>query len=196
MTDFSRERLVGLLAHADRLTLRHDVDYDPACALEMAQLEHDHHVRSTYYIMGRGVYNPFSLDVKRILYAILALGHDLGSHVDLGLPRDADVPSWVMTRAAVKEHRLLSTEYPMTRKVSFHAPPHAVYGRDVPQFEHAMAGPADWLADSRGVWRESPEERIAALEPGQRLRLNLHPEWHFWPQEKADEWRAIEAAKP
>jgi len=198
VSDFTHGRLVGLLAEADRIIFRHDVDYDPECALRMAEVEHDHHVRATYYIMGRGSYNPFAADVKRILYGILALGHDLGCHVDLGLPRDAGVPDWVMSRAAIREHRLLSAEYPVTRKVSFHAPPSAVYWRDVHGFDHAMS--ANWrdryLADSRGVWRDSPEDALEALRPGERLQLNLHPEWWFWPAEKADEWRVVEAAKP
>ena len=99
MTGFGREALRGLYA-LDRPEVhwRHDVDYDPACALLMAELERDCHIRSTFYVMARGPYNPFSLELRKILYGILACGHSLGLHVDLGLPRDAETPAWLLSR--------------------------------------------------------------------------------------------------
>jgi hypothetical protein len=174
---------------------RHDVDYDPACALQMAELEKRCGVQATYYIRARGPYNPFSDDVRRVLHGIVAFGHRLGVHVDLGLPRDADAPGWLLTRTVERDYLLLLLEYPVTRRVSFHAPPRAVYGVDVPGFAHAFAG--EWknrtVSDSRGVWHGDPVEALLGDHP---VCLSIHPEWSFWPEETAAEWRVLEAAKP
>lgn len=196
MTGFTRERLVGLFA-MDRhgVRFRHDVDYDPVCALEMAELEADCGVHADYYIRIRGPYNPFSDDLQQILHTILLLGHRLGVHVDLGLPRDAETPEWLLERATTRDYRLLSSEYPVDRIVSFHAPPRSVYWRHVPGYTHALT--IRWkdrtVTDSRGIWHGDPEAMIA---DGGLVSLNLHPEWWMWPQDKADEWRIIEAGKP
>ena len=196
MTGFGREALRGLYA-LDRPEVhwRHDVDYDPACAVLMAELERDCHIRSTFYVMARGPYNPFSLELRKILYGILACGHSLGLHVDLGLPRDAETPAWLLSRAALHDFRLLVSEYPVKRSVTFHAPPRSVYWRDVPGFEHAAHGGfRDRLvSDSRGVWHGDPVELIKG---GGSVLVSTHPEWHFWPVETADEWRAVERVKP
>lgn len=200
VAEFARERLVSLLSYGDRIALRHDVDYDPLCAEYMAELEHGHGVRSTFYFMVRGPYNVFGFDCDRIIRRITSLGHSVGVHVDLNLPRDAQPPDWLIEKTATAQYRLLNVGYPwIERKVSFHAPPHAVAWRHVAGFDHALS--PQWrglyLADSRGVWRENPEDFIESLlRDGHRPQLNLHPEWWFWPVEKADEWRQIEAAKP
>ena len=193
---FGAEYLTELFA-LDRpgIKWRHDIDYDPNCALELARLEHACHVRSTFYIRARGPYNPFSPDVRNVLYGILACGHRLGVHVDLELPRDAPTPPWLLARRTTHDYRLLASEYRIDRTVSFHAPPRAIYGMPVPGFEHVFQGswPDRTVSDSRGVWHGAPVELLTGSGPA---CMSVHGEWHFWPEEKADEWRLLEAAKP
>ncbi len=189
--DFSQERLICLLAHP-LAVLRHDVDYDPMCALQMAKLEGQIGVHSTYYIRPLECYEP---GARLALAEIPLHGHDLAPHVDLHLPRDAEVDDELMALTAEQDFELLSESFPMTRKVSFHAPPQDIHWRDVEGFDHALKG--EWfgryLADSRGVWRFPPEQ---LLSWGEVIQLNLHPEWWFWEQAEADAWRRIEAKKP
>jgi hypothetical protein len=197
-TDFTRGRLRGLLGATHPLVVwRHDVDYDPACALQMAELEREHGVRATYYLMPRAEdYNVFAPSVRDIIRGILACGHQLGVHVNLELPREATVPTWYLAATCYADYKLVATNYEgIQRKVSLHAPPQDARWRDIPSFDHAMS--AYWehryLGDSRGVWHEPPEELLAR---GDAVQLNLHPEWWFWPEAKADEWRRLEAGKP
>lgn len=197
-TVFSWERLRGLFALShDGIEWQHDVDYSPACALEMAKLEVECGIHSTYFFRPcSDEYNPFGPSVSDTISRIIALGHLIGTHVDLGLPRDYQVDSLVLKRRVTEQVSLLSKWfYPVSRKVSFHAPPVSVLGGDIEGFDsvHSLHWQDRWIGDSRGVWRENPEERIAEGVP---LRVNLHPEWHFWPQHLADEWREREAAKP
>ncbi len=196
MTGFGSAALMQLFAlDRPQVCWRHDVDYDPACAVEMAELEAGCGVKATYYIRLRGPYNPFERETRAILHAISALGHQLALHVDLGLERDSVTPEWLLARAAERDYRILSMEHQLVRRVSFHAPPKSIYGKNVPGFDHAFA-PA-WVdftvSDSRGVWHGDPE---ALLRSRDRACLAIHPEWHFWDAERAEEWRKIEAAKP
>lgn len=197
MTDFSRERLDRLFS-LDRpgVVWRHDVDFSPQCAAEMAYAEKQAGIRSTFYLMaGSEHYSPFSQVTRRAVHLILEYGHTIGVHVDLELPRDAETPSWLLKRRTLDDYRLLSTHYPVKRRVSFHAPPRDVYGKPVPGFDAAQ-GPL-WkdctVSDSRGVWHGDPEEALAGDGP---LMLLLHPCWWFWPAHKAAIQRQIELAKP
>jgi hypothetical protein len=196
VTAFTLETLVGL-HRLDRpgVRWRHDVDYDPACAVQMAELEQQAGVRSVFCIRLRGPYNPFSDDTAEMLHRIVACGHTLGVHVDLGLPRHAATPVGLLAEAAERDYTLLAAEHPVERFVSFHAPPADIYGRRVPGFAHAFEDP--WqrrtVSDSRGVWHGDPVQLLAS---GQPATLSLHPEWWFWQTETAEMWRQLEAAKP
>ncbi len=196
--DFSLARLERLLRadHPD-VEWRHDVDFDPECALKMAQFEHRLGVRSTYYVMGRGdSYNPFGPKTRQIFKEIIGYGHLLGMHVDLELGRGSSVTTETM-RIRCEWDWLLwqESDLDMTRRVTFHAPPRSIYWRDIPGFDHLLG--AEWedryIADSRGVWRDNPDERLATGEP---IQLNIHSEWYWWPEEIAARRRKEEAAKP
>lgn len=196
-TDFSWGRLRGLFALShDGIDWQHDVDYSPACALEMAKFEHELGIQATYFIRPRSdEYNPFGPGPSSVLGGIVAFGHRLGVHVDLGFPRTATISDNLLGACCETQHRILSALYAISDSLSFHAPPASVLGRDVAGFKsvHSPYWQERWIGDSRGVWQENPEARIAA---GEELRVNLHPEWWFWPRELADEWREREAAKP
>jgi hypothetical protein len=196
--DFSLERLERLLtADNPEVEWRHDVDFDPGCALQMAQMEHRLGVRATYYVMGRSdSYNPFGPKIRQVFKEIVGHGHTLGMHVDLEVNRGALVTTDELRQACDLDWMLFQeSDLDMTRRVAFHAPPRSVYWRDVPGFEHALA--PEWrdryVADSRGRWRESPEDKLAAGGP---VQLNLHSEWWWWTADLAASVRKIEAEKP
>lgn len=199
--DFSRERLERLLTARTDTFIRHDVDYDLQCAVEMAIFEAKLGITSTYYIRCRAEeYNPFGRESREKLRMIQVLGHTLGLHVDLGLHRGANVSDAMMEKACENDLGLfVAGGYAMSRRVSFHAPPHDVYGRDFRWFDHALGTdkPVRYVADSRGVFRRNPETALAmADEMGPPVQLNLHPEWWFLPWDEADALRAREALKP
>lgn len=196
--DFTLERLDRLYATREDVTWRHDVDFDPDAALRMAEFEAERRVRSTFYVMARSeFYNPFAKATRGILRRIRTLGHQIGMHVDLEQPRTAPVTTETMRVTCRWDRELFdSGGVYVSDRVSFHAPPRSIYWRDVPGFDHALAG--RWrdrcLSDSRGVWREEPEAFLQRVEGP--VQLNLHPEWWFWPPEVADQARAVEALKP
>lgn len=63
--------------------LRHDIDMDIQKALEMARLEFELGVRSTYYVLlSSDLYNALSKNSIAYLKEILSLGHWVGLHFD------------------------------------------------------------------------------------------------------------------
>ena len=60
------------------IILRHDVDRAVKCSLDMAQLEHEYGIRSTYYFRHTDdVFKP------EFIHAIADLGHEIGFHYEV-----------------------------------------------------------------------------------------------------------------
>src|SRR2546430_155901 len=77
-----RDFLPGAPALPERfVVLRHDVDFAPEYSLELAELEHDAGVVSTFFVLVDGhFYNPLECEVIDQLRRIHALGHEVGLH--------------------------------------------------------------------------------------------------------------------
>jgi hypothetical protein len=58
------------------LILRHDIDRSPQRALEVARLESEYHLRSTYYFRIPATFKPAFID------EISSLGHEIGFHYE------------------------------------------------------------------------------------------------------------------
>src|SRR5262245_56100562 len=73
------------------VVLRHDIDFSPHYALEMAEMEHAAGIASTYYVLFDGqFYNPLERDIILQLRRIRALGHEIGLHFAVSASADAD----------------------------------------------------------------------------------------------------------
>ena len=63
--------------------LRHDIDFDLGLALEMAIIERDNDVKSTYFVLtGCETYNALSNSNRAIILNMLKMGHEIGLHFD------------------------------------------------------------------------------------------------------------------
>lgn len=69
--------------------LRHDVDLSLEAALEIARVESELGVRSTYFVlMSSDFYNPLSTVSRKMLTEILNLNHSIGLHFDQSVFRE------------------------------------------------------------------------------------------------------------
>lgn len=65
------------------LILRHDIEYRIDCALEMAEVEHEHGIRSSYFVLAHSIlYNPFTPPNTSKIRRISELGHEIGLHYE------------------------------------------------------------------------------------------------------------------
>ena len=71
------------------IIMRHDVDFCPQRALEIAEIENKHKVKATYFFMiNSEFYNIHSYASKKALKKISKLGHFIGLHFDASLFHD------------------------------------------------------------------------------------------------------------
>jgi len=164
------------------IVLRHDVDFAPRYALEMADLEHAAGVVSTYHVLVDGqFYNPLDSDVVRQLRRIHALGHEVGLHFALNTAVEEDAGREVAFRLEVlgsilgvpvrsfSQHDTVNAGVASTVLPPDHPP--CVDGLAVIR-EHGLF----YVSDSAMKWRRHTFE--TALDEGRNLCLLAHP--HSW----------------
>src|SRR5438309_6494253 len=84
------------------IALRHDIDFAPKYSLEMAQLEHDAGITSTFFVLADGqFYNPLESGVVRQIRQIHSLGHEIGLHFAVSSAVHADIGKEVAFRLDV-----------------------------------------------------------------------------------------------
>ncbi len=164
--------------------LRHDIDNDIAKALELAKVEADLGISSTYFVLvSCDFYNVFSARNARMLKELALLGHVIGLHFDelrypeIKVPEDAC--SLIQREARLLE-QVLGT--PVT-SVSMHRPSKMILEADlqipgiVNSYGQTYFKEFKYLSDSRRRWRE-PVEEIIAKETYDRLHILTHAIWY------------------
>ncbi len=111
--------------------LRHDIDYSPQKALEIARLEHASGVSSTYFVLVTSdLYNTFSAQTSNILKTISGLGHEIGLHFDEARYDELSVNE--LAQKIAEEAKILeqAVESPVTT-VSMHRPSKMILDADL-----------------------------------------------------------------
>ena len=160
--------------------LRHDVDLSIEDAREMARIESDLGVKSTFFLLvSSPLYNPLERETRRTIREIYSLGHDIGLHFSThAYWPDGEEPSESRLRSHVeKERRVLDAVVPeLSDTISFHIPPDWVLGRRFEgissAYEPDFFTQVDYCSDSRQRWRDDPP---FADEIPERLQLLTHP---------------------
>lgn len=174
-----------LAAGAPFVLLRHDIDFDLAAAVTMAQAEAEMGIVSTYFVMVRTeLYNVFSQAGSGHVRKFLELGHDIGLHFDCAA-YPADMDTTALAVACGQECHLLESWFDCTiETVSIHRPqPHVLTG------DPALTAPRPhtymdfytksmhYVADSRGIWRFGHPLDQAAFAQRRPMQILVHPIW-------------------
>ena len=107
-----------------RLYLRHDIENDIAAARQMAAIEHEAGICSTYFVLLRSAnYNPAERRCVHMLEEIRDMSHDVGLHFSLvdhpALDIEYDLENLIREDADLLSRILCSS----IRVFSFHNPP-------------------------------------------------------------------------
>lgn len=188
--EFSLERLTALWAlDHPSVFWRHDVDHDLACAVRMARWEQEFGITAIYYLRTEASeYDCDSREFEQAVEQLLACGHRLGTHVEFGLPREAQVEDELLGAACEMQAAKLA-RWPVGKRVSLHRPGPALLWREIEGYQHALA-PAwrgRYVSDSRRRFRSSPE---APLRSPCAIQINLHPCWWFLSRAEASRLEA------
>ena len=166
------------VAEAGSCVLRHDVDASLDMARRLAEVEAEHGVRSTYFVMLRSpLYNVLSRQGGADVRRLIALGHEVGLHFDSrDGNQDDDVPALIARDlAAISEVTGTSAG-----AFSFHQPTPELIARRVavPGAENAYTLEERgyrYASDSNRNWRGSNIAEI--IEQRQPIQILLHPMW-------------------
>lgn len=169
------------------LILRHDIDFSLTAALRMARLDHDAGVSSSFFFRLHATnYHPASLESLRAYDEIRSLGHEIGLHLEPGMPHlmDADADTFC-DRMKVAFESIIG--HPIAG-FSTHEPARAdnpelvdslarrwgvAYHAYQPRFTREMK----YLSDSGARWREGCfSEWIGKVD---RLQVLVHPIWWY-----------------
>lgn len=164
--------------------LRHDIDNDIEKALELAKVEKELGVKSTYFVLiTSDFYNVFSARSEKLLREILACGHEIGLHFDEVRYPEIKTPEDARDRI-LSEAKLLSMASGQTVKtVSMHRPSKMMLEADleipgmINSYGQVFFKGFKYVSDSRRRWRE-PVEEIVASEAYDRLHILTHAIWY------------------
>ncbi|HUW96836.1 MAG TPA: hypothetical protein VMW58_13715 [Anaerolineae bacterium] len=103
--------------------LRHDVDYSPQKALELARIDRSLRVRSTFFILLRGQsYNFLGHHTQRRVREIHAMGFPIGLHY--AAPPDIGDDHQAHRQQLLRDFQLMRSEFPEAYPAfSWHIPP-------------------------------------------------------------------------
>ena len=172
--------------------LRHDVDNSVKKALDLAQVEKEEGVKSTYYVLlNTDFYNPASKKMGDMIRRIFEMGHDIGLHFD-EVAYQGKNPG-ALAEFIQKEAKILSEvcEVPI-RSFSMHRPNRLTIEKNlqVPglinsygqEFFHEFK----YLSDSRRHWRE-PVLDIIENGAYDKLHILTHAFWYGEQEETIKE---------
>lgn len=164
------------------LVLRHDVDFDLAAAVAMAEMEAGQGHRTHYFVLVRTeFYNPFSRSGTDAIRRLHELGHDVGLHFDAAYWGSADTD---LTGPIARECDLLADILgaPVTA-FSFHRPRPGLLDREISvpgrlnMYAVRFFRDIGYCSDSRGAWNHGHPLDHPAVAAGRALQLLTHPIW-------------------
>lgn len=172
--------------------LRHDIDFSPAKALEMARMDHDAGCTATFFVLLTSpYYNALSRAALAIFREISSLGHELGLHLDF---TGFDVLNPAQQQEKVK---LLAACFgdavgQRITVVSQHKPTTSGIRIDFPDFSDAYSDrffkEIGYISDSRMQFQEN--DVYGFFEQRPKSQMLIHPLW--WNPARIDRREVFE----
>ena len=154
--------------------IRHDVDLSVDKALEMALIEKENKVRSTYHVFYEcPFYSVHDKDTKRKLKEIISLGHEVGIHTNNRLPSEINFEIMGLESALDTQIKSMSFNRPEKDEV-FTQFMH--YEKDIIIYAYSKKLMEWYVSDSRGEWRVDLKQELKERD-SQVLQILIHPFW-------------------
>lgn len=180
------------------LFLRHDVDFHLNRQNEMARVDAECGVSSTFFVLVSGYYNPRLKENRTVIEEMVSLGHEIGLHYDLrDFPIDSDQAAAHLEFEVALLEDLVGAS---VASICMHEPSagHPDFFREGTRFVHPHDpawGDVAYISDSCRAWRD---ERLLGLleeDAPTRVLLNLHGELWLDPDvnDRLDYLRKISA---
>lgn len=173
--------------------VRHDIDMNIAKAVQMAEIETQMGISSTYFVLvTSNFYNIFSKENQDMLQKMHCMGHEIGLHFD---EAKYDGHNTDMVQAMEQEAELLAQCLGcQVQSVSMHRPSKETLAADyvikegqiVNSYGTEFFQNHKYMSDSRRHWREDVCSVIKS-EEYDRLHVLTHPFWYDVTEQAAKE---------
>lgn len=175
---------------------RHDVDHSYNNALNLAKIENELGVKSTYFVLISGeYYNIFDIKVKKVIEQIIDLGHDIALHFD---HRIYNIKTVVEFNEKLNfEKKIINTLFTIDIKsFSFHQPDKFAlslnenyYSDLINVYSSFFYSSCKYCSDSNGYWIYERMMDVIKNSNSKYLHLLTHPVW--WTNEIMSPWEKI-----
>lgn len=178
-----------ILSRGKFVIMRHDIEISARLALNLARIDADEGIHSTFFLLQTSEYNPFEENTARMIYEIIDLGHDIGLHYDgalferLGCDPVAAAQAQANLFEAFFQTKIyaMSSHQPMRSQMTFSLPDvidvyDSLYMQDI-----------KYITDSSQVWREGIVSDL--LTEYDRIHFLSH---EFWSEE-GHSWATLAA---
>lgn len=178
--------------------LRHDVDYSPAAALQLAEQEALRAVSATYFVLlGTRYYNLLAPEHAHFARRLVELGHEVGLHYDVNFFRSFPRDEWphLLRAQARMLGELAETEI---ASIAMHQP--ALNGEDpfrgdrefVNAYAPRFVESSVYVSDSCRAWRDEGWSLLRDGAIPSRLHLLLHPiNWSDRDRDRVSIFRSV-----
>ena len=171
------------MAVTNRLCLmRHDVDVNVTFALDLARIEAEEGIRSTYFMMLRSpAYNLLGRATSQAVRQIAGLGHEIGVHFDAQHPF---VENENLIGLVLDEARIIGDLVGRpVRAVSFHQPSAMIMSSDIAvpglinTYNRGQLAGWHYVSDSNRNWRGQDPWTLLSAHAHPHIQILTHPMW-------------------
>ena len=158
--------------HKKVIYLRHDVDTSPEKAETLAFIEKSMGIKSSYFILLHGDFNPLSFQNLNYIKLIQSLGHEIGLHYfNMGI--DIQTEKRILESVLNKKIKGFCCHEP-TRCGGFNMKAKGLYNA----YEDRFLKDIKYISDSGARWRDGCLCKfLNDLYP--RICVLIHPEWWY-----------------
>jgi hypothetical protein len=171
-----------------QVILRHDIDFSIQMAVQMATLEKDLGVESTYYfLLASDSYNLLSKEAAHGIKAIQDMGHSIGLYFDPTVYEDEKI-------GFECELEIFERRYGRMSSMSFHRPSKSILEginwlpkRIIGAYQAEYFTDITYISDSQGAFRYGHPCEHTSFTQGLNIQLLIHPIWWMTDGEGAVE---------
>lgn len=160
---------------------RHDVEFSPFVALQMAKIEAEEGVKATYFFqLHSETYNCLEKEIADIIHQIKSLGHDIGLHFDSHFFSITSI--FELEKYLDIDSKYFNTIFDLEVKVfSFHKTTPFIlsceetkYANLINVYSRYFKENFSYCADSTGYWRFEPLEEVLKGQNTIKLQVLTH----------------------
>ena len=161
----------------NNIILRHDIDFCVKYAIDMAKIEKEMGIHSSFFFMvSNELYNPFANSNVERLENISKMGHSVCLHIDETMITCKD--DFLLLLSSVKklmpflDTHVISRHRPMLNNKVLWLPDGVL-----DTYQSHFFSEMEYASDSKGEWRYGYPTLREAFKSGKSYQLLTHPVW-------------------